>query len=89
MLFSLEIIFIFLLLVIFVFLHFEFQNWRIIAQYVHDILKEYPRLRLTHGRKVRHSGSIIVCFELEIKVFLCNFIVCSFFLTGFRDSSCY
>ncbi|CAN1333339.1 Probable trehalose-phosphate phosphatase G [Linum perenne] len=28
------------------------KNWPIIAQRVHDILKDYPRLRLTHGRKV-------------------------------------
>ncbi|CAA2967062.1 probable trehalose-phosphate phosphatase F isoform X1 [Olea europaea var. sylvestris] len=26
--------------------------WPLIAQYVHDTLKDYPRLRLTHGRKV-------------------------------------
>ncbi|XP_019156430.1 PREDICTED: probable trehalose-phosphate phosphatase F [Ipomoea nil] len=26
--------------------------WPTVAQRVHDILKEYPRLRLTHGRKV-------------------------------------
>lgn len=31
---------------------FELQNWPTIAQLVHDILKSYPRLRLTHGRKV-------------------------------------
>lgn len=28
------------------------KNWTTIAQCVHDILKDYPRLRLTHGRKV-------------------------------------
>ncbi|XP_057509225.1 probable trehalose-phosphate phosphatase G isoform X2 [Actinidia eriantha] len=28
------------------------QSWTTIAQYVHNILKDYPRLRLTHGRKV-------------------------------------
>ncbi|MCD7472577.1 hypothetical protein HAX54_013849 [Datura stramonium] len=28
------------------------NNWPVIAQYVHDVLKDYPRLRLTHGRKV-------------------------------------
>lgn len=28
------------------------QNWSTIAQRVHDVLKDYPRLRLTHGRKV-------------------------------------
>ncbi|XP_071727704.1 probable trehalose-phosphate phosphatase F [Rutidosis leptorrhynchoides] len=28
------------------------KRWPIIAQCVHDVLKGYPRLRLTHGRKV-------------------------------------
>ncbi|CAN4077924.1 unnamed protein product [Withania somnifera] len=28
------------------------NNWPVIAQYVHDVLKDYPQLRLTHGRKV-------------------------------------
>ncbi|KAL6550201.1 hypothetical protein OROMI_020689 [Orobanche minor] len=28
------------------------NSWPVIAQYVHDVLNEYPRLRLTHGRKV-------------------------------------
>ncbi|OIT40523.1 PREDICTED: probable trehalose-phosphate phosphatase F [Nicotiana attenuata] len=28
------------------------NNWPVVAQYVHDVLKDYPRLRLTHGRKV-------------------------------------
>ncbi|KAK4425524.1 putative trehalose-phosphate phosphatase F [Sesamum alatum] len=28
------------------------KSWPVIAQFVHDILKDYPRLRLTHGRKV-------------------------------------
>ncbi|XP_057977923.1 probable trehalose-phosphate phosphatase F [Malania oleifera] len=28
------------------------KSWPMIAQCVHDILKDYPRLRLTHGRKV-------------------------------------
>ncbi|KAF5947595.1 hypothetical protein HYC85_013552 [Camellia sinensis] len=28
------------------------QYWTTIAESVHDILKDYPRLRLTHGRKV-------------------------------------
>lgn len=30
----------------------EEKNWSVVAQCVYDILKEYPRLRLTHGRKV-------------------------------------
>ncbi|XP_058086084.1 probable trehalose-phosphate phosphatase F [Magnolia sinica] len=28
------------------------NNWTTVAQCVHDILRDYPRLRLTHGRKV-------------------------------------
>jgi len=28
------------------------QNWPTIAQCVHDVLKDHPRLQLTHGRKV-------------------------------------
>lgn len=28
------------------------KNWPTIAQCVHDVLKDHPRLRLTHGRKV-------------------------------------
>ncbi|KAI5346872.1 hypothetical protein L3X38_014751 [Prunus dulcis] len=28
------------------------KSWPAVAQCVHDILKDYPRLRLTHGRKV-------------------------------------
>ncbi|KAG4924920.1 hypothetical protein JHK87_050460 [Glycine soja] len=27
-------------------------SWQIVGQRVYDVLKEYPRLRLTHGRKV-------------------------------------
>ncbi|KAI3778101.1 hypothetical protein L2E82_07126 [Cichorium intybus] len=30
----------------------EEKNWQTVAQYVENILKHYPRLRLTHGRKV-------------------------------------
>lgn len=35
------------------------KNWPTIAQYVHDILKSYPRLRLTHGRKVLEVRPVI------------------------------
>ncbi|PIN26674.1 Trehalose-phosphatase [Handroanthus impetiginosus] len=38
-----------------VFVHYhnvDENGWPVIAQYVHDILKDYPRLRLTHRRKV-------------------------------------
>ncbi|PWA86167.1 HAD-superfamily hydrolase, subfamily IIB [Artemisia annua] len=28
------------------------KNWETVAQYVHDTMKNYPRLRLTHGRMV-------------------------------------
>ncbi|KAG8382401.1 hypothetical protein BUALT_Bualt05G0073500 [Buddleja alternifolia] len=35
------------------------NKWPLIAQYVHDILKDYPRLRLTHGRKVLEVRPVI------------------------------
>uniref|UniRef100_A0A7N0V5Z6 Trehalose 6-phosphate phosphatase n=1 Tax=Kalanchoe fedtschenkoi TaxID=63787 RepID=A0A7N0V5Z6_KALFE len=35
------------------------KNWPIIAQCVHDLLKDYPRLRLTHGRKVLEVRPVI------------------------------
>ncbi|KAK6936316.1 Trehalose-phosphatase [Dillenia turbinata] len=35
------------------------KNWEEIAQCVHDILKDYPRLRLTHGRKVLEVRPVI------------------------------
>ncbi|EOY24418.1 Haloacid dehalogenase-like hydrolase superfamily protein isoform 3 [Theobroma cacao] len=35
------------------------ENWPTIAQCVHDILKDYPRLRLTHGRKVLEIRPVI------------------------------
>ncbi|KAL0326533.1 UNVERIFIED_CONTAM: putative trehalose-phosphate phosphatase F [Sesamum angustifolium] len=35
------------------------NSWPLIAQYVHDILKDYPRLRLTHGRKVLEVRPVI------------------------------
>ncbi|GMH26631.1 hypothetical protein Nepgr_028474 [Nepenthes gracilis] len=35
------------------------KNWPTIAQHVHDILKNYPRLQLTHGRKVLEIRPVI------------------------------
>ena len=35
------------------------QDWRTIALRVNAILKEYPRLRLTHGRKVLEVRPVI------------------------------
>ncbi|KAL5551168.1 hypothetical protein UlMin_001344 [Ulmus minor] len=35
------------------------KHWPTIAQIVHDILKDYPRLRLTHGRKVLEVRPVI------------------------------
>ncbi|XP_009626608.1 putative trehalose-phosphate phosphatase F [Nicotiana tabacum] len=35
------------------------NNWPVVAQYVHDVLKDYPRLRLTHGRKVLELRPVI------------------------------
>ncbi|CAA7391667.1 unnamed protein product [Spirodela intermedia] len=35
------------------------KSWSAVAQLVHDILKEYPCLRLTHGRKVLEIRPVI------------------------------
>lgn len=35
------------------------NSWPIVAQCVHDVLKEYPRLRQTHGRKVLEVRPVI------------------------------
>lgn len=35
------------------------KSWTTIAECVHDILKDYPRLRLTHGRKVLEVRPVI------------------------------
>ncbi|GAV85482.1 Trehalose_PPase domain-containing protein [Cephalotus follicularis] len=35
------------------------KNWPTVAQLVHDVLKDYPRLRLTHGRKVLEVRPVI------------------------------
>ncbi|KAK2356167.1 trehalose-phosphatase [Trifolium repens] len=37
----------------------EENNWTTIAQRVHDIIKNYPRLRSTHGRKVLEIRPVI------------------------------
>ncbi|KAM7531149.1 hypothetical protein LguiB_034559 [Lonicera macranthoides] len=37
----------------------EEKSWPTIAQRVHDILKDYPQLRLTHGRKVLEVRPVI------------------------------
>ncbi|KAK9994193.1 hypothetical protein SO802_023896 [Lithocarpus litseifolius] len=35
------------------------KNWNAVAQCVDDVLKDYPRLRLTHGRKVLEVRPVI------------------------------
>ncbi|CAA2987827.1 probable trehalose-phosphate phosphatase F [Olea europaea subsp. europaea] len=35
------------------------NSWPIVAQFVYDVLKEYPRLRITHGRKVLEVRPVI------------------------------
>ncbi|XP_024996486.1 probable trehalose-phosphate phosphatase F [Cynara cardunculus var. scolymus] len=35
------------------------KSWPTIAQCVHDVLKDYPRLKLTHGRKVLEVRPVI------------------------------
>ncbi|XP_028795352.1 probable trehalose-phosphate phosphatase F [Neltuma alba] len=37
----------------------EENNWTLIGQLVHDMLKDYPLLRLTHGRKVLEVRPVI------------------------------
>ncbi|XP_076947439.1 putative trehalose-phosphate phosphatase F isoform X2 [Bidens hawaiensis] len=37
----------------------EEKSWRTVAQHVHDVLKGYPRLKLTHGRKVLEVRPVI------------------------------
>jgi|UniRef100_A0A2N9HYV2 trehalose 6-phosphate phosphatase len=37
----------------------EEKNWTVVAQCVHDVLKNYSRLRLTHGRKVLEVRPVI------------------------------
>ncbi|KAK4285134.1 hypothetical protein QN277_001875 [Acacia crassicarpa] len=37
----------------------EEKNWKTVGQRVFDILKDYPRLRLTHGRKVLEVRPVI------------------------------
>lgn len=32
---------------------FDFQDWPLVARCTDDVLKAYPRLRLSHGRKVQ------------------------------------
>ncbi|XP_041007729.1 trehalose-phosphate phosphatase A-like [Juglans microcarpa x Juglans regia] len=35
------------------------KSWTVVAQRVHDVLKDYPHLRLTHGRKVLEVRPVI------------------------------
>jgi trehalose 6-phosphate phosphatase len=35
------------------------ENWDMVAQRVYDIMKDYPNLRLTHGRKVLEVRPVI------------------------------
>lgn len=35
------------------------KSWDLVGQRVHDVLKDYPRLRLTHGRKVLEVRPVI------------------------------
>lgn len=77
-----------------IFLHC--QSWDVVAQCVDDILKDYPRLRLTHGRKVcilqsqnlgwstlllkPSHGTLLILITL-IYVFLSSY-------SGFRGPTC-
>ncbi|PPD88304.1 hypothetical protein GOBAR_DD14762 [Gossypium barbadense] len=35
------------------------KNWKTVAQCVHDVIRNYPRLRLSHGRKVLEVRPVI------------------------------
>ncbi|TYH24265.1 hypothetical protein ES288_A03G078200v1 [Gossypium darwinii] len=35
------------------------KDWTVVAQRVHDVIRNYPRLRLTHGRKVLEVRPVI------------------------------
>ncbi|CAI9771537.1 unnamed protein product [Fraxinus pennsylvanica] len=55
------------------------NSWPVVAQFVYDILKDYSRLRITHGRKVLEVRPVIdwdkgkaVEFLLESLGFSCN-----------------
>lgn len=76
-----------------------FQSWAVVAQRVHDILKNYPRLRLTHGRKVYTNpqtladyflipDSTLICssFAIEIVYYL-TFAILAVFV-GLRGPTC-
>ena len=39
--------------------HLTKQDWKTVAQCVYDIIKQYPRLKLTHGRKVLEVRPVI------------------------------
>ncbi|KAL4282421.1 hypothetical protein GQ457_03G015830 [Hibiscus cannabinus] len=38
---------------------FHLLDWKTVAQRVHDVIRNYPRLRLTHGRKVLEVRPVI------------------------------
>ncbi|KAJ0716198.1 putative trehalose-phosphatase [Helianthus annuus] len=42
-----------------IFNSYVLKSWPMIAQRVHDVLKDYPRLTLTHGRKVLEVRPLI------------------------------
>ncbi|KAK5835512.1 hypothetical protein PVK06_011203 [Gossypium arboreum] len=35
------------------------KNWKIVAECVHEVIRNYPRLRLSHGRKVLEVRPVI------------------------------
>ncbi|KAL3366036.1 hypothetical protein AABB24_010931 [Solanum stoloniferum] len=55
------------------------NSWPILAQCVHDVLKEYPRLRQTHGRKVLEVRPVIDWDKGKAVEFLLDSL-------GFRNS---
>ncbi|KAG4936561.1 hypothetical protein JHK85_051480 [Glycine max] len=58
----------------------QLQSWQIVGQRVYDVLKEYPRLRLTHGRKVLEVRPMIDWDKGKAVTFLLESLA-----TGARD----
>ncbi|KAH1074807.1 hypothetical protein J1N35_027135 [Gossypium stocksii] len=46
------------------------KNWKTVAQCVHDVIRNYPRLRLSHGRKVLEVRPVIDWDKGKALIFL-------------------
>ena len=59
------------------------QLWEALAERVGNVLKDYPSLNLTHGRKVRHS-CLLAYWYIQLLLFMQKLFTktCVMFLTG-------